>query len=397
MLPTKYPPVTHGKIVVWGQMARWPFGGMIWQVLHHLVALRCLGFDVWYVEDSDRIILDPVTYDLITDCTPNVKFLSQYMESIGLGERWIFRPPDVYDMCLGATDMQGLLALYNDAEAAFNLCGSQELRHEHCRIRCLVYLETDPVKNQVAVANGEQAKLDELDAYHYLFTYGENLGAPDCRVPIERYRWHPTRPPVWLDWWSTDAPPPPGAALTSVANWKHKGNDVVWQGEAWRWSKHYEFERFMTLPTRSVLPLELAVGAINAQDRRRLHEHGWRTIPSGTLARPDAYRHYIQTSLGEYSVAKEQYVVPRTGWFSDRSVCYLAAGRPVIMQDTGFGKVIPTGTGLFAYTTADEAVAAIEAISRDYARHAAAARDLARAYFDAEHVLGDVLRTVGLR
>jgi len=232
-LSNSYPPSTKGKIIVWGQMAALPFGGMIWQVLHHLAGFRRLGFDVYYVEDSDRPLFDPITYNPSWDCKPNVALLSRYMEGAGFGDRWVFRPPEVYDTCYGAADCNGLKALYREAAAVFNLCGSQELREEHARIRCRVYLETDPVLTQVAVAKGEKRIIDELDAYHFFFTYGANLGASDCPVPIQRYDWIPTRPPVCIDWWASGAPPSPGSSLTTIANWKHKGKDTVWQGETW--------------------------------------------------------------------------------------------------------------------------------------------------------------------
>jgi hypothetical protein len=395
-LKTGYPPSTRGKVIVWGQMAAAPFGGMIWQVLHYLAALRQWGYDAWYVEDSDRLVFDPVTYDVTSDYSRNLQILHESLASIGLADRWVFRPPSVYDRCEGGLDRAGLLALYRDAEAAINLCGSQEVREEHAAIRCRIYLETDPARNQVAVASGDAKRIEELASYDHLFTYGENLNAEDCRVPIERFRWRTTRPPVVVDWWSTSGPPPTGAALTSVANWKHSGNDVVWKGEAWRWSKHYEFERFIALPRRSSLPLRLAVGAISGQERDRLHLHGWETLPSATLEEAGKYRSFIQSSLGEFTVAKEQYVLPRTGWFSDRSVCYLAAGRPVVMQDTGFGKFTPTGEGLFAYETEDQALAAIEAIRSDYAGHSRAAQAIASEYYDAKRLVGDLLRQVGL-
>jgi hypothetical protein len=377
-------------------MAAAPFGGMIWQVLHHLAALRQLGFDAWYVEDSDRLVFDPRTYDVTSDYALNLQVVHNALASIGLAERWVFRPPSVYDRCEGALDHAGMLKLYRDAEAAINLCGSQEVRQEHATIRCRIYLETDPARNQVAVASGDRRRIEELGSYHHLFTYGENLNADDCRVPIEHFEWHTTRPPVIVDWWNTDGPPPADAALTSVANWKHSGNDVVWKGEAWRWSKHYEFQRFAALPRRASLPLKLAVGAISGSERDSLHAYGWETIPSATLEDPDKYRWFIQNSLGEFTVAKEQYVLPRTGWFSDRSVCYLAAGRPVIMQDTGFGKFVPTGEGLFGFETEEEALAAIEAIRSDYAGHSRAARAIASEYYDAKRVVGNLLREVGL-
>jgi len=394
--PSSYPPAQRGTIVVWGLLASSPFGGMTWQVLHHLAGIRRLGFDVWYVEDSDTPAYDPITYWPTPEYAFNVAYLARQMESIGLSERWVFRPPGVYDTCLGGRDLAGLRQLYREADAALNLCGSHALRPEHREIRRLVYLETDPVGNQVRVASGDAWTIETLAAYHHIFTYGENLGAPDCGVPVERFCWQPTRPPVCLDWWATDVPPAAGVVLTTVANWKETGKDIVWQGETYHWSKHYEFERFITLPSRAALPLELAIGRISEAEQDRLRKHGWRVVSSVSVAEPGAYRAYIQASGGEFTVAKDQNIRLRSGWFSDRSACYLAAGRPVITQDTGFGSVLPTGTGLFAFVTAEEALEAIEIVAHDYARQSAAARDIAREYFAAERVLGDVLRRVGL-
>jgi hypothetical protein len=391
-----YPPVRHGKLVVWGLLAAYPFGGMTWQVLHHLAALRRLGFDVWYVEDTDQELCDPQTYWPTLEYAANVAYLARQMESIGLGDRWIYRAPGGNGPCLGNAGSEGLAALYREADAVLNLCGSHELRPEHADISCLVYVETDPVPKQVAVALGDARIIEQLAPYHFLFTYAAGIGSPDCLVPVERYVWHPTRPPVCVDWWSGTSPPGDGAALTTIANWKHSGNDVVWRGEKWRWSKHHEFQKFLDLPARSVLPLELAVGGIEQDESDRLRAKGWRLRASTQLSDPEDYRRYICSSLGEFTAAKEQYVRPRTGWFSDRSVCYLAAGRPVITQETGFGKLLPVGEGLFPFLTLDEAVAAVESLASDYVRHSKAAGAIAREYFDAQRVLGEMLGVVGL-
>jgi hypothetical protein len=393
--PAAYPPANRGRIVVWGMMVRSPFGGMIWQVLHYLVPLRLLGFDVWYVEDSDELVYDPVTFDLTESCERNVQRLQEVMEGVGLGDRWVFRPP-ITNAYRGALDADGVRRLYADCDAALNLCGSQEIRERHQSIRCRAYIETDPVMNQVAVASGNQELIKHLDGYHFLFTYGENLGSDDCLAPVTRYEWKKTRPPVHADWWETSEPPPLGARLTSVANWKHSGKDIEWQGQRWRWSKHHNFLRFIDLPRNAAAGMELAVGAINQTDRQSLVENGWTTSNSNELDFPDAYHRFIQQSLGEFTVAKDQYVAPRSGWFSDRSVCYLAAGRPVVTQSTGFEKFIPTGEGLFAFETRQQALDAIETISEDYPRHAAAAGEIAREYFSAEKVLRQMLATMGL-
>lgn len=394
---SKYPPADRGVIIVWGMLAASPFGGMTWQVLHHVVGLRRLGFDVWYVEDSDRYLYDPVTYCRTSNYQANVEYLARNMECVGLEDRWIFRPPEVSDFVLGARNLAGLRELYREADVALNLCGAQELRPEHDCIRCRVFLETDPVANEVAVALGDSESIEQLAAYDWLFTYGENFGAPDCLVPVERFKWHPTRPPVCMDWWATDDLPAPGAALTTVTNWKHPDKkDVVWNNELWRWNKNYQFLRLKHLPSRSPLPLELAVGSMSEEDWEIMSNCGWRMASASDISEPGAYRAYIRASLGEFTATKEQVVLSRSGWSSDRSACYLAAGRPVVTQDTGFGNILPAGEGLFAFATEDDALDAIKAIAGDYERHSAAARCIAHEFFGAEKVLGNILRRVGL-
>jgi hypothetical protein len=263
------------------------------------------------------------------------------------------------------------------------------------------------VENQVAVAKAHEGVIKKLAANDFHFTYGENLGFPDCSVPLEMFAWRSTRPPVCADLWF-DPHRRPGESLTTIAKWRHhsadvalKGydydsKDVVWKDGVWRWSKHHEFLKFLHLPSKAAVPLEIAIASAEPRDIDMLQQAGWRTRPAESLNDPTVYRDYTLSSLGEFTVAKEQYVSPRSGWFSDRSVCYLGAGRPVITQETGFSKFIPTGEGLFAFTSEDEALDAIEAIAGNYGKHSAAALELAHTYFDAEKVVGQMLSSIGL-
>ena len=387
------PSADRGLAIVWGIFARMPYGGVTWQAMHHIMGLRRLGFDVWYVEDSDSPLYDPETHWRTMEFEQNVRFLEWWMERLGLGDRWIFRPPGGGGQLIGA-DEATLRDLYARADVVLNLCGSHEVRGERAGIGGrLAYVQTDPVELQVGLANGDDDVAPQLDAHDFHFTYGENLGNADCPVPLGSYRWRPTRPPVVLEWW-TSGNGPGRSALTTIANWRHEGKDVVWEGQRWHWSKDREFRRFRSLPSISALPLELALGSIGDEEKENLRREGWNVTDS--IADPRRYRDYILDSAGEFTVAKEQYVAPRSGWFSDRSACYLAAGRPVVTQDTGFGKFVPTGEGLFAYSSAEEAAAAIEAIAGDYERHSAAAREIAREYFDAQRLLEGMLAEIGV-
>lgn len=395
-LKLTFPRATKGRLVVWGLLGSAPYGGMTWQVLHHLVALRSLGFDVWYVEDSDNWVRSPNGLAETAYYEPNLAFLGKFMKLLGMEDRWIFRVPETSDLTYGHS-VARLHSLYREADAVFNLCGSHYVLPHHGSIGCLVYVETDPVANQVGVADGYERTIDQLSHHHYLFTYGENIGTPRFSIPIERFHWHTTRPPVWVGWWATQEPPS-SPALTTIANLRHENDDkdVVWRGQLMRWSKYYELEKFIRLPAKSALPLELALGAVTDGDRSRLRGHGWQVRYSIDLSDPMKYRKYVASSKGEFTVAKEQYVISQCGWFSDRSVCYLAAGRPVITQATGFQDVVPTGEGLFSFSTEEEALSAIGEVAGDYQRHSEAASKIAHEYFDAGKVLGDVLRTIGL-
>ncbi len=387
----------RGRIVVWGMLGAHPYGGMTWQVLHYVEGLRRLGFDVWYVEDSDRPLHDPVDLAPTLDYRRNVEFVADQMKGIGLEDRWVFRAPGVRDRCHGATDLDGLARLYREADAVINLCGCQELREEHRGIRCLVYLQTDPLVDQVKLVRGEAAKCREIEAYHHLFTYAECIGSPGCLVPETGHLWHVTRPPVCMDWWESDGPPPPDARITTITGWRrYPDKDLEWNGRRWSWNKQDRMRCFLDLPSRSALPLEAAISAIGAEDQAMLREHGWRVVQGSNLAAPSVYRDYVVKSLAEFTVAKEQYVDSRSGWFSDRSVCYLAAGRPVITPETGFSDHVPIGAGLFAYDGADDVVAAIEELRIDWPRHSAAAREVAGECFAAERVLADMAREIGL-
>jgi hypothetical protein len=381
----------QGRVIVWGILGRYPFGGVTWQALHHLAALDRLGFDVWYVEDSDAQFSHPQTYQHTMDPTANVEYVVRQLDRIGLADRWAIRVPGSSKV-LSSRSAPELKELYATADLVLNICGSQDLLPHHSAIGFLAYLETDPVAEQVRLASGDPRRRTDFDRYDALFTYGENLGQSDCLVPETGHKWISTRPAVCVDWWETGTAPRP--VLTTVANWRHDGNDVRWQDQTWHWSKHLEFQRFIDLPRLAKLPIELALGGATEAEEDELLACGWTIVSS--IADPDDYKAYIQRSAGEFTVAKEQYVAPRSGWFSDRSACYLAAGRPVVTQDTSFGKFVPTGNGLFAYSTVEEAAAAIDAIASNYEHHSAAAREIARDYFDAERLMRQMLEQVGL-
>lgn len=384
----------RGRLVLWGHLAHAPFGGMTWQVLNHLVGLRRLGYDVWYVEDTDQRLLDLAVADWAPDPRENIAYLARYMAAIGMSDRWVFRTPGGRD-CSGSLDWRGLMRLYEEADAVLNLCGSHELQPHHDAIRRLVYIETDPVANQVKVAHGSQDLLTELGRYSAIATYATNIDQPDCDIPQECLRWTPTVPPVVRSLWMTDRPPS-DPAFTTVMNWSSPAREVSWQGRRWAWSKRSAFERVVSVPSLTSVPIGVAIRGAPDGVLDRLRSSHWRVTDAGALDRPGRYRRYIRSSAGEFAVAKAQYVEPRSGWISDRTVCFLAAGRPAVVQRTGVHGV-PVGEGLLDFESPDEAAGALETVASAYQRHACAATELAHEFFDAEKVLGRMLERIGLR
>lgn len=373
-----------------------PFAGVAWQVLQYLEGFRRLGHDVFYLEDTQRWPYDPVNETICDDAGPAIAYVRALMGRHQFP--WAYR--DVASGELHGCPERRLRNMLAAAEVLINLSGVTVLRDEQLEVPARVYLETDPVLPQIEVAKGRPFTIELLEAHTHHLSYGENFGAPDCGVPIERFDYRPTRPPVILDWWcppsrSRMAAKPPSLedrAFTTIANWRQTSKDIEWHGRTLTWSKDVQFERFLRLARRASVPLELALSADEGRALERLRQAGWRVREAGPMSKDtDAYRDYIRNSAGEFSVAKEQNVALRSGWFSDRTATYLAAGRPAIVQDTGFGCALPTGAGLLAFQTESEALSALETVSEDYPRHCAAALEIARDYLSAEAVLARVI------
>jgi len=384
-----------GKIVVLHLAARYPFAGVIWQLLHHLLGFRKLGLDVFYIEDHRAYTYDPLARSPGPDPAANLRLLASVLERYGFGGRWAFLD-SVREEYVGMS-RERCIELIREADGVINLCGATKPRDEHRRSRCLVYLETDPGLFQVEMARKDPETVEYASAHKLFFTYGYNIGASDCLLPEAGIEWHVTRPPVLLDQWRPGIGPAEPRAFTTVGTWRNKGNDLVIEGETYYWSKHVNFLKVLDVARRSDQPIELATDLEPGPDYERALAGGFSFHPAVPMSLDtDSYRDYISTSRGEFTVAKDLYVRTRSGWFSDRTACYLAAGRPVVTQYTGFEKFIPTGAGLLGFDDAGGAVEAIAAINSDYRRHARAAREIAAEYFDAAALLDEIAETIGL-
>ncbi len=382
------------KVVLLGMMTRIPVSGVVWQTAHYLLGLERLGYEAYYVETHARTPAMLMEDEADDSSARAAAFVDGVMRRFGLHDRWAFYALHDDNRCFGMSATQ-LRRLYRDALCVINLHGGTEPRPELYETDRLVYLETDPVQLQTELHYGLQSSFDFLEPHCAFFSYAENHGNPDCGLPTnDRFPFHPTRQPVIMDLWRGHGVP--GEQMTTVGNWRQPWRDIELDGVRYSWSKHEEFMKFIDLPSHTAQPFELALSSYEPEDRAMLEGKGWGVRHALDFSTDtDAYRAYIANSRGEFTVAKDQNVRLRTGWFSDRSITYLAAGRPVISQDTGFSNIFPTGEGLFGFSTMDDILAAVEAINSDYGRHSRAAEEIAREYFAHDVVLGRLLADLG--
>ncbi len=384
------------RIVILGMMGRCPYGGQTWLYLNWILPLHKLGHEVWYVEDDSVWPYDPVKGTVTDDCSYAVAHVKGAMARIGLPDRWAFRFAGSANACWGLGPAE-LDELYASCDVLLNIVGATDLRDEHLRAPLRVYVETDPVTAELRLAAGDEHTRRAFANHQRILTYGENYGAPDCGVPLNGIVYGKTRQPVDLELWpaiyTPDAP-----FFTTIGNYRQEGSDVEYQGQVFRWSKHHEWKTFITLPDRTSQPFELALKVDRAEDKAFLERHGWCVVPPFEMSLDvfGAYPEYFRRSRAEFTVAKDQNVRLRSGWFSERDACYLASGKPVVTQDTGFSNSIPTGKGLFGVAAVEEAVAAIDEINRDYAMHCKAARAIAEEYFDGLNVASRLVADLGL-
>lgn len=399
-------------IIIIGTVASNPYAGMAWMHMQITMGFRRLGHKVYYFELTSDWPYDPVRQAKINDSDYALPYLERVAKGFGLGDCWAYRRSYSDKEWLGPM-RQCAADLLAKADVVFNVTGATRLAEEGLKVGRYVYLGTDPVLHEVAFAKGDENVRSLIGEHSDVVTYGENIGKPGCPIPPLPHLRARTRQPVLLDLWQNDHPY--RDIFTTVTNWQQVGLDIEYLGETYHWSKHHEFLKFLDLPRRIGQPIELAM---NLSDRRsfRLEAHEavpalgiaadsrdlmeanrWRLVDGPAITTdPWKYRDYVRNSRGEFTVARDLNVRLRSGWFSERSACYLAAGRPVITQDTGFGSTIPTGAGLFAFNTIEDVLSAFESINSDYERHRRAARSIAEEYFRAETVLARLLGDLDL-
>lgn len=400
------------NIIVVGTLASDPYAGMAWMHMQIAAGFLRLGHNVFYFEITDTWPYNPVMQTRVDNADYAVPYLKKVVESFGLADRWAYRSSFTKDKAwfgLSKNNAEDLLA---NADIVFNISGATIFKDLNLKTGRLVYYGTDPVYPEIKYAQGDAITRSIIDEHDDVVTYGENIGNADCLVPALPNLRATTRQPVLTDLWKSGEPA--WNKFTTVGNWKQGGRDLYFNGETYYWSKHHEFLKFIDLPKRINLPIELAMNlakpetfrhqkgtvvpalGVAADEYSMLESNGWLLADAPAFTTdPWQYRDYIINSRGEFTFAKDQNIRLRSGWFSERSACYLAAGRPVITQDTGFGVTLPTGQGLFSFNTMEEILFAFDAINSNYKMHSKAAREIAETFFKAETVLQKLLNDLG--
>jgi hypothetical protein len=373
------------KIVVtsaWG--AGYPQGGGLqWLNLHYLTGLRALGFEVFWLD-----VLGPPKKDAGHSLTSMVDGFQAQCEQFGLGDHWavLYDDREVFGL-----KMPQVRSLCGDCALLVNLCGALKTDDLLRRVKRRAYFDLDPGFTQIWAHEWDM----DLSKHNLFFTLGLNVGQPDFPIPLRGIQWQTCMPPVALEYWPAQSDAS-ATTFTTIGQWR--GQYAVWNGQLYG-PKSDEFLRFVELPRKTTQPIELAllIDAAEVDDIAALHANGWQLVNPHEAARGrDGFRRYIQRSRAEFSIAKHGFVNTRSGWFSDRTACYLASGRPALVQDTGFSKHLPAGHGLVPFTTMEEAVSGIDSINADYPAHCAAARQFAEDYLSAPKVLKSVLERAGV-
>jgi len=384
------------KIIVLGFMGGMPIAGVIWQHIHYIVGLQRLGHEVTYVEDTLNYPYDPVAFNISDDYSYATQTLGHLAKEHGFEGRWAYCARFKESTEIAGMSLAELRTLYKEADCALNICGSHDMNDDLRTIRNLIYVESDPGVEQIKIDQGESETINYLKEHRHLFTFGENIGTPAFVLPTHDFKWLPTRQPVVTDLWCAgiEAPAPdPSALFTTICNWSTSGKkDIVWKDSNYLWSKSLEFLRFIEAPKLSGEPFEMATDIKKEEELELFRKNHWKLVlPHDLSVDWNGYRDYIRNSKGEFTCAKDQYIRLNTGWFSDRTACYLAAGRPVITQETGFTAHYGGKEGLLTFSTMEEIVEAVTAIRADYKKHSRAALEIAREVFEAEKVLASLL------
>ena len=377
------------RIIVTGLIGQYPLGGVTWDYFQYVLGLHQLGHEVYYIEDTGIWPYAPSEDGTVKDCTYNTNYLAALFERFGMKDRWAY--------CFawqrqwfGLSDAKRR-EVVETADLLINVSGMLEKPEQYRGRSRMVYIDSDPTFTQVKLAKGYDYFRNLIDAHDVTFSFGEALASDSSMTPATGHDWLPTRQPMVMSEWPVGGDD--RGVFTTVMNW-NAYKPVIHEGRTFG-QKDLEFREFFDLAER-IAPIQIEIAA-NAGKGHKLPKEllahrGWRLVdPNDVCPDLDSYRDYITSSRGEWSVAKNGYVEGQSGWFSCRSTCYLAAGRPVIVQDTGFSEVLPVGKGLLSFRDLDGAVEALESVEAAYDEHRDAARALAEEWFDSGKVLTQLI------
>jgi hypothetical protein len=376
--------VTRPRLILAGVVGRYPVGGVTWCALHYIAGFQRLGFDVFYLEDTGECGFDPVANGISTDPAYAVRYLRRELARVGLEDAWAY--VDYTGRYHGAS-RERVAAVCRDAELMVDLSGGCWISRPEYDSLPRVFIDTDPGFTQRAIADaGEGWYHDFFAAHDALFTFALNVDDPACGLAETPFEWRPTLQPLVLDFWPV-LPAPPGAPYTTVMSWRIDSFPGLGRG------KGGDVFRVIDLPAKAPSPILLALAG--RAPTELLAQHGWQVTDAlQATVDTDAYRSFVRRSKAELGFAKGMYVETRSGWFSDRSECYLASGRPALVRDTGFGRALPCGEGLLAFEDERTLLEGMREIDADYPRHARAARELAEEYFASDRVLARLLDSI---
>ncbi|MEM6560404.1 MAG: glycosyltransferase family 1 protein [Planctomycetota bacterium] len=386
------------RIIVGGLVGQYPLGGVAWDYFHYVLGLAELGHEVYYHEDTWVWPHDPRKNYPVDDPSYTVDFIRNFFErhAPDLADRWCYVL--LHDQHFGMT-REAFDEVCRTADVYLNVSGACFLPDNLGPSCKRVFLDTDPGYNQIVLetkpawSENVDRWADTVRAHDVHLTYAENLHADDCLIPKCGIDWKPTRCVVTLPHWRDLPEPKADAPWTTIMTWGYFKGKLTWQGVDYG-QKVPEFEKFEDLPRRTDVPLRMAVAG-HQFDPHKIGGLGWDFLDGqpATLT-PESYQQFIADSVGEWSVAKNVYVATRSGWFSCRTACYLAAGRPAVVQDTAWSKYLPSGAGCRAFTTMDEATAALAEMQADLPTHRAAAFDFAREHLAPDRVLPPMLDAI---
>jgi hypothetical protein len=392
------------RIIVAGLVGQFPLGGVAWDYFHYLLGLAELGHDVYYHEDTWCWPFDPINRCPATGFETSVNFIRDFFNEFAphLAKKWHYVV--LHEQHFGMTESE-FTEIEKTADIFLNVSGASFFPANLSPNCVKVFMDTDPGYNQIMLSekfawseNVERWCKMVADHDRHL-TYAENIHGSDCVIPKLDFDWRTTRCVVSLPSWARirAQAPPPNAPITTVMTWDWFRGKLIYRGVEYA-NKATEFEKFHDLPHRLPreidLNLALAVGGVKTP-HEELRRDGWQLLDAhASTLKPGSYQKLIADSAAEWSVAKNVYVATRSGWFSCRTACYLAAGRPAVVQDTGWSKFVPSGRGVIAFSTMEQAVAGLKEISANSAAHRDSAYEIAREYLAPDRVLPQMIDAI---